>query len=94
MAQKETQTEKSSPFNFAPAEFAAMGQKQFEGFASAQSELFEKFEETRRQWLDRVQSEASLSIRICLEVDGGAFDSGRDDRVSGLGQSVAGDDGR
>jgi len=68
VAQKETQTEKSSPFNFAPAEFAAMGKKQMEGFASAQSELFEKFEETRRQWLDRVQSETNLASEFASKL--------------------------
>jgi Phasin protein len=68
MASKETQTEKSFPFNLAPMEFAVMGKKQIEEFTSVQSELFEKFEATRREWLDRVQSEANMASEFASKL--------------------------
>lgn len=68
----QAQTEKSSLFNLAaPMEFAAIGKKQIEGFASAQSELFEKFEETRRDWLDRVQAEANTASEFASRLSAG-----------------------
>ena len=54
-------TEKSSAFNLAPAEFAASAMKRFEEFAKAYTEQFDNFQETNRQWLDRVQAEANLA---------------------------------
>ena len=54
-------TEKLPPFNLASAEFTAIAMKRFEEFAKAQTEQFDKFEETNRQWLDRVQAEVNLT---------------------------------
>lgn len=68
MAQNETQTGKSPLFNLAPEEIASLGKKQLEGFAHAQSELLEKFEESRRQWLDRIQSEASMASEFASKL--------------------------
>ena len=68
MAQQESQTEKSQLFNIAPEQFAAIGKKQLEGFASAQSELLEKFEQSRRQWMERVQSEASMASEFASKL--------------------------
>ena len=68
MAQNESQTEKSPLFNLASGEFAAIGKKQLEGFASAQSELLEKFEQSRRQWLDRIQSEANMASEFASKL--------------------------
>jgi hypothetical protein len=55
------QTEKFSPFNLPPAEFATAPIKRFEEFAKAQTEQFNNFQETNRQWLDRVQAETNLA---------------------------------
>jgi hypothetical protein len=55
------QTEKFSPFNLPPAEFATAAMKRFEEVAKAQSEQFNNFQETNRQWLDRVQAETNLA---------------------------------
>jgi hypothetical protein len=68
VAQQESQTEKSPLFNIAPGEFAAIGKKQLEGFANAQSELLEKFEQSRRQWVDRMQSEASMASEFASKL--------------------------
>ena len=54
-------TEKSSAFNLAPAEFAEFAMKRFEEFANAYTEQFDNFQETNRQWLDRVKAEANLA---------------------------------
>ena len=62
------QTEKSPLFNLAPEEFASLGKKQLEGFAHAQSELLEKFEESRRQWMDRMQSEATMASEFASKL--------------------------
>jgi hypothetical protein len=54
-------TETSSLFHLAPEEFAATAAKGIEAFTKTQTELFDKFQETNRQWLDRVQAEANLA---------------------------------
>jgi len=53
--------EKFSLFNLAPADFAATAMKHFEEFTKAQTEQFDSFQETNRQWLDRLQAEANLA---------------------------------
>ena len=53
--------EKFPPFNLTPAEFTATAMQRFEEFAKAQTEQFDNFQETNRQWLDRVQAEANLA---------------------------------
>lgn len=55
------QTDKSTPFTVAPAEFAAEGKKRMEELASAQTELFDEFQAMNQQWLQRAQEEANLA---------------------------------
>jgi Phasin protein len=71
MAQKASgaeRTGKSSVFNLIPPELAAMGQKRIEEFANTQTEFFGKLQETNRQWLDRVQSEADLASEFAAQL--------------------------
>jgi hypothetical protein len=68
VTQREPQTEKAPLFNLAPDELASLGKKQIEGFAHAQTELLEKFEQSRRQWLDRMQSEASMASEFASKL--------------------------
>jgi hypothetical protein len=51
-------------FNFPPAEFAATGMKRFGEFTKAQTEQLNNFQETNRQWLERVQAEANLASEL------------------------------
>jgi len=51
-------------FNFPPAEFTATAMKRFGEFTKAQTEQLSNFQETNRQWLDRVQAEASLASEL------------------------------
>ena len=91
MAQMESdseRTEKSSSSTPIAAELAAIGKKRVEECINAQTELLGRLQERNRQWLDRLQQEANSCFRICLQVDGSAFDRGRDDRVSGMDQLV------
>jgi hypothetical protein len=60
--------EKLSPFNLAPADFATIAMKPFEEFAKAQTEQWDNFRDTNRQWLDRVQAEANLASEFISKV--------------------------
>jgi len=51
-------------FNFPPAEFATTAMKRFGEFTKAQTEQLSNFQETNRQWLERVQAEASLASEL------------------------------
>lgn len=93
MAKKEGSPDLGHASAFDPAEFAAMTKKRIEDFVNAQSEVLGKFQETNREWLDRLQSEATLTFRTCFQIDGSTFDPGRDDGVSELDQSAARNDG-
>jgi hypothetical protein len=70
MAKKEgfPDSEHASAFNVMPAEFAAMTKKRIEDFVNAQSELLDKFQETNREWLDRLQSEATLASEFASKL--------------------------
>lgn len=71
MAHKETHTEhaaKPSPFNVAPAEFAATAKRRLEELANAQMQLFNGIQQTNRQWLDRVQAEADLASEFASKL--------------------------
>lgn len=64
MAQKESQSGqfgKVSFFNQNSVEFAEMAKKRFEEFSGVQSELFQRFQEAGKQWLDRIQAEANFA---------------------------------
>jgi len=60
MAQTEVHSERTKQFPV-PTEFAAMVKKRMEGLANAQSELLSELQETNRQWVERMQSEANLA---------------------------------
>lgn len=69
MVQKESPaSEKSSLFNPIPAEFATVGKKRIEDFVNAQTELFERIQDTNRQWLDRVQTEVNLASEFATKL--------------------------
>ena len=71
MAQKEThteRTEKSSPSNLVPAQFAAMGKERIEAFVKAQTELLDQLQETNRQWFERMHSEANLASELASKL--------------------------
>lgn len=44
-----------------PADFMATAKEQFDDLAATQADLLEKFRETNRQWLDRMQAEMNLA---------------------------------
>ena len=56
------------PPNLIPPEFAAMGKKRFEDFVAMQSELVEKLQQMNRNWLDRMQSDATLVSEFATEL--------------------------
>ncbi len=71
MAQKEShseRTEKSPLPNLVPVEFAAMGKKRFEDFVNAQTELWDKLQETNRQWVERMQSDANMASEFASKL--------------------------
>jgi DNA replication initiation complex subunit (GINS family) len=63
MIQKEApaRAEKLSSLNPAPPAIATMAKKRFEELAEIQSDLFEEIREASQNWLDRMQSEATLA---------------------------------
>ena len=64
MAQVHGERAEKLQFNLPPAEFAATAMKRFGEFAKTQTEQFNNFQETNRQWLERVQAEASLASEL------------------------------
>jgi hypothetical protein len=69
MGQKESDASKtSSLFNPVSAEFAAAGRKQIEDLVKAQTELFDRLQDTNRRWLDRVQTEANLASEFATKL--------------------------
>jgi hypothetical protein len=71
MAQRESYTERTerterteglaAPNLLMSPEMAEMGKKRVEDFVGAQRELLNKFQETNRQWFDRMQSEVKIA---------------------------------
>ena len=63
MIQKEApaRAEKLSSLNPVPPAIATMAKKRFEELAEIQSDLFEEIREASQNWLDRMQSEATLA---------------------------------
>lgn len=61
-------TEKTALATMMPAEFAAMGKKRIEEFTKAQMELLDKLQETNRQWIERMQSEAKLTSEFAAKL--------------------------
>lgn len=71
MAQTERQTdeaEKSSQSSLIPPGFAAMGKKRLEELVGIQTEQWEKVQEVNRHWIDRMQSEATLTSEFVAKV--------------------------
>ena len=70
MAQKEAvrEQEKLSLFNLAPQEFTAKGQEYLREFGRAQTELFDKWQEINRHWVDRINTEANLASELASQV--------------------------
>lgn len=52
------------------ADFMATTKKQFDDFTATQADLLEKFRETNRQWLDRMQAEMSLAATFSTKLIG------------------------
>ena len=63
MIQKEApaRAEKLSSLNPTPPAIATMAKKRFEELAEIQSDLLEEISEASQNWLDRMQSEATLA---------------------------------
>ena len=63
MIQKEApaKSRKLSSLNPVPPAIATMAKKRFEELAEIQSDLFEEIREASQNWLDRMQSEATLA---------------------------------
>jgi hypothetical protein len=74
MAQKEGFTERieraAVPNLLVFPEMAEMGKKRMESFVDAQRQLFNQLQETNRQWLDRMQSEAKVASDFANKVMG------------------------
>lgn len=71
MAQKQSDSERTgnSPvFNLASQDFAATVKKGMDEFATAQSELVGKLQESNRQWLDRFRAEATLTSELASKL--------------------------
>lgn len=58
----------TSALNLMPAEFAAMGMKRIDAFTHAQTALLDKFQESNRQWVERMQQEANLTSEFTTKV--------------------------
>jgi hypothetical protein len=60
--QKEASARAEKPSSLSPAPtMAAMGRKHFDELAKIQSDLLEEIREANQNWLDRMQSEATLA---------------------------------
>jgi hypothetical protein len=61
-------SDKSASFSTMSAEFTAMGKKRVEEFTKAQTELLDKLQDARRQWIERMQSEAKLASEFAAKL--------------------------
>lgn len=70
MNQKEAagRAEKPSSLNPAPPAIAAMTKKRFEELAEIQSDLLAEIRAANQNWLDRMQSEATLASEFCSKL--------------------------
>jgi Phasin protein len=64
MTQKQSWSPNYSMFDLAPADLATEAKKRMEEFVSAQTELFDIFQESNRQWVGRIQAEATLASEL------------------------------
>ena len=58
----------AAPFNVMPAELTALGKQRTEDFVKAQTELFEGLQQWNKQWLERMQSEATLASEFAAKL--------------------------
>jgi hypothetical protein len=58
---------KSAP-NQTAAEFTAMGKKQIEQFAKAQSELLDQVRQANQHWMERLQYQANLASKLATQL--------------------------
>jgi hypothetical protein len=71
MARQELQSDGPklpSLLHLVPPEFAAIGQKSFEGLASAQSELLGKLQKANQDWFERMQLEATEASKFAAKL--------------------------
>jgi hypothetical protein len=71
MTEKEPQPDKAQKSvlpNLSTLEFAAIGTGHLERLVTMQSELFTTFQEVNRHWLDRLQSEATLTSEFAAKL--------------------------
>jgi gas vesicle protein len=70
MNQKEAaaREEKASSLNPPPPAIAAIAKKRFEELAEIQSDLLEEIREANQDWLDRMQSEATLASEFSAKL--------------------------
>jgi hypothetical protein len=60
--------ENPSLSNLSPSRFAALGRKNMEEFAKAQSDLLSTMQDAHRRWFDRMRSEAKLASEFANKV--------------------------
>jgi len=84
----ETQRERTAALalNSMPAEFAAAGTKRIEEFTKAQADLLDRLQQANRQWIERVQSEASLASEFAAKLSAARSIPDRDVGLSGMDQ--------
>jgi len=71
VAQKQNDSERTGNFpvfNLASEDFAATIKKGMDEFAKVQGELVDKFQESNRQWLDRIQAEATMTSELASKL--------------------------
>ena len=56
------------PFELTAVDFTAHAKKRMEGFANAQAELFQNWQEANRQCLERVQVESNLASQFASKL--------------------------
>lgn len=61
-------TEKSALATMMPAEFATLAKKRVEELTKVQMALLDKLQETNRQWIERMQSEAKLASEFTAKL--------------------------
>lgn len=65
---KTNATANSPPANLMPPEIAAIGKQRMEALAAIQKELFDKFLEAHRSWIDRMQLQATLASEFASKM--------------------------
>ena len=92
MIQKEApdRAEKRSSLNPAPPAIATMTKKRFDELAEIQSDLLEEIREAGQNWLDRMQSEATLASDFSSEANRFSLHWGHNHGLPGMGETAHG----